>query len=111
MSDDVRHDTRGLPMAKFIMLIRYTDEGVKHFRDFRARMDHARRGASELGVTIDAFYLTMGEYDAVVTIDAPDARTAAKLSLINASNGRVRTITMPAFSEGEAAEIAGELPA
>jgi len=98
-------------MAKFVMLIRYTDEGVRHFKDFRQRIDHARKGATELGVTIDAFYLTMGEYDAVVTVDAPDARTAAKLSLINAANGRVRTVTMPAFSEQEAAEIAGELPA
>jgi uncharacterized protein with GYD domain len=98
-------------MARFVMLIRYTDEGVRHFKDFRSRMDHARRGAEELGVTIQSFHLTMGEYDAVVLFDAPDARTAAKLSLINASNGRVRTITMPAFSEDEAAELASELPA
>lgn len=98
-------------MAKFILLIRYTDEGVRHFHEFRARMEHARRGAEELGVKIDSFHLTMGEYDAVVTVDAPDARTAAKLSLINAANGRVRTVTMPAFSEEEAAEIADELPA
>jgi uncharacterized protein with GYD domain len=100
----------GAKMAKFVMLIRYTDEGVRHFKDFRTRMQHARRGAEELGVTIDAFYLTMGEYDAVVTFEAPDARTAAKLSLINAANGRVRTVTMPAFSESEAADLAGELP-
>jgi len=100
-----------VPMAKFVMLVRYTDEGVRHFKQFRERLDHARRGAAELGVTIEAFYLTMGEYDAVVTIDAPDLRTAAKLALINAANGRVRTVTMPALSEEEAAEIAGELPA
>jgi uncharacterized protein with GYD domain len=98
-------------MATFVMLIRYTDEGVRHFKEFRSRMDHARRGAEELGVRIESFYLTMGEYDAVVTIDAPDLKTAAKLSLINAANGRVRTVTMPAFSEDETAEIAGDLPA
>ena len=98
-------------MAKFIMLIRYTDEGVRHFHDFQTRMQHARRGAEELGVTVESFYLTMGDYDAVVTVDAPDVRTAAKLSLINAANGRVRTVTMPAFSEAETAELAGELPA
>jgi uncharacterized protein with GYD domain len=97
-------------MPKFIMLMKYTDEGVQHFKTFQARMDHARKGAAELGVTIDAFYLTMGEYDAVVAIDAPDARTAAKLALINATNGRVRTHTMAAFSEDEAGAIASELP-
>ncbi|MCU1504043.1 MAG: hypothetical protein JWM12_3397 [Ilumatobacteraceae bacterium] len=98
-------------MGKFVMLIRYTDEGVRDFKGFRQRIAHARKGAAELGVTIDAFYLTMGEHDAVVVFDAPDARTAAKLSLINAANGRVRAVTMPAFTEDEAAEIAAELPA
>jgi uncharacterized protein with GYD domain len=98
-------------MGKFVMLIRYTDEGVRDFKGFRQRLDHARAGAAELGVTIDSFHLTMGEYDAVVIVDAPDMRTAVKLSLINASNGRVRAVTLPAFSEDEAAEIASELPA
>lgn len=98
-------------MAKFVMLIRYTDEGVKHFKEFQTRMGHARRGAEELGVQIESFHLTMGEYDAVVLVEAPDARTAAKLSLINAANGRVRTVTMPAFTEEETAQLAGELPA
>lgn len=98
-------------MAKFVMLIRYTDEGVRHFREFRSRLEHARRGAEELGVRIDSFYLTMGEYDAVVTIDAPDVKTAAQLSLINAANGRIRSVTMPAFSESEAAELADSFPA
>ena len=97
-------------MAKFVMLIRYTDEGVRHFKEFRSRLEHARRGAEELGVRIDSFYLTMGEYDAVVTIDAPDMKTAAQLSLINAANGRIRSVTMPAFSESEAAELADAFP-
>jgi uncharacterized protein with GYD domain len=98
-------------MGKFVMLIRYTDEGVRDFKGIRQRIEHARKGAAELDVTIDAFYLTLGEYDALVVFDAPDARTAAKLSLINASNGRVRAVTMPAFTEDETAAIADELPA
>jgi uncharacterized protein with GYD domain len=98
-------------MPKYVSLINYTDEGVKHFRDFAERMENARRGANELGVTIDAYYLTMGRYDAVVVIDAPDNRTAAKLALVNAANGRVRTETLVAFTEGETADIAADLPA
>jgi uncharacterized protein with GYD domain len=98
-------------MGKFVMLIRYTDEGIRDFKGFRQRIEHARKGAAELDVTIDSFHLTLGDYDAVVIFDAPDARTAAKLSLINAANGRVRAVTMPAFSEEETAAIANELPA
>ena len=42
--------------------------------------------------------------------DAPDTATAAKLSLINAANGRVRTETLVAFSEDESVAIAESLP-
>lgn len=98
-------------MAKYVMLINYTDTGIKHFKEFAARMEHARHGAAELGVTIDAFYLTLGQYDAVVIIDAPNDETAAKLALTNAANGRVRTASMRAFTEAETARLAAELPA
>ncbi|MDG2111040.1 MAG: hypothetical protein P8N02_00310 [Actinomycetota bacterium] len=47
-------------MPKFVSLISYTDQGVQHFKDFEEWMRHGRMGASELGITIDAFYLTMG---------------------------------------------------
>lgn len=97
-------------MPKFVTLINYTDEGVQHFKELAQRLSHARDGAAELGVTIDSYHLTMGRYDAVVIIDAPDAATAAKLMLINAANGRVRTETMAAFTEDEAIAVAESLP-
>lgn len=97
-------------MPKFVSLINYTDHGVQHFKELENRLEHARHGAQELGVTIDTFLLTMGQYDAVVIFDAPDAATAARLSLINASNGRVRTETLVAFSEEESVTIAETLP-
>jgi len=98
-------------MPKYISLINYTDEGVRNFKEFAERLENARRGAGELGVTLDAYYLTMGRYDAVVIVDAPDNRTAAKLALVNAANGRVRTETLVAFTEAETAALADELPA
>ena len=97
-------------MAAFVSLISYTDDGVQNFKDFGQRMEHARHGAAELGVTIESFHLTMGRYDAVVIFDAPDAETAAKLALVNAANGRVRTETMAAFSEADTERIAESLP-
>lgn len=98
-------------MATYIMLIQYTDTGIQHFKNIGDRLEHARRGATELGATLDAFYLTMGEYDAVAVVNAPDDETAAKLSLVNAANGRVRIRTMRAFSEPETVQLASELPA
>lgn len=97
-------------MPTFVSLINYTDQGVQSFKDFAQRMEHARQGAAELGVTINSFHLTMGHYDAIVIFDAPDTATAAKLALVNAANGRVRTETMAAFNEDDTTSIAESLP-
>jgi hypothetical protein len=49
-----------------------------------------------------AFYLTMGQYDAVVINEAPDDQTVARLALAAAGRGNVRTETLRAFTENEA---------
>jgi uncharacterized protein with GYD domain len=98
-------------MPSYVMLISYTDTGIQHFKTIGDRLAHARQGAAELGATLDAFYLTMGAYDAVAIVTAPDDETAAKMSLVNASNGRVRIQTMRAFTEEETVRLAGQLPA
>ena len=97
-------------MATYVMLMHYTDTGIQHFKAIGDRLEHARRGATELGATLEAFYLTMGEYDAVAIVEAPDDETVAKLSLVNAANGRVRIRTMRAFTEPETIRLASELP-
>ena len=97
-------------MARYVLLIQYTDEGIQHFKAIGSRLEHARRGAAELGVQLQDFYLTMGEFDAVALVDAPNDETVAKLSLINAANGRVRIRTMRAFTEEETVRLASELP-
>jgi uncharacterized protein with GYD domain len=98
-------------MPTYVMLISYTDTGIQHFKTIGDRLAHARQGATELGATLEAFYLTMGAYDAVAIVRAPDDETAAKMSLVNAANGRVRIQTMRAFTEEETVRLAGELPA
>jgi uncharacterized protein with GYD domain len=100
----------GGPMPTYVMLISYTDAGIQHFKHIGDRIAHARQGAAELGASLDAFYLTMGAHDAVAIVSAPNDETAAKMSLVNAANGRVRIQTMRAFTEQETIQLAGELP-
>ena len=56
------------------------------------------------------FFLTMGRYDAVVIIEAPDAETVAKLALAIGSQGNVQTETLRAFSQDEFLDIVSGLP-
>ena len=56
------------------------------------------------------FFLTMGRYDAVVIIEAPDDETVAKLALAIGSQGNAKTETLRAFSQDEFLGIVAGLP-
>lgn len=97
-------------MAKFISLMNYTAQGIANVKESPARLDAAREGLSAMGVSIDAIYLTMGEYDLVAIVDAPDAKAAASALLVQGMQGNVSTTTMAALSEEEMRSVIGDLP-
>jgi uncharacterized protein with GYD domain len=96
-------------MPTYVTLIHYTEQGVKTFKDLKSRLEETRRAGESVGAKLNAFYLTMGQYDAVVISEAPDDATVAKLALAAAGRGNVRTETLRAFNEDEAMRIAEEL--
>jgi uncharacterized protein with GYD domain len=57
----------------------------------------------------DGFYLTMGRYDIVLIVDAPNPETAAEILLTTTSWGSVSTETLTAFSEEAYQKIISEL--
>jgi uncharacterized protein with GYD domain len=65
--------------------------------------------AKKFGCTLTDAYLTIGQYDMVVMLDAPDDETAARFNLTLASAGNVRTTTLKAFSEDTYRKIIGSL--
>jgi uncharacterized protein with GYD domain len=96
-------------MPTYVTLINYTEQGVKTFKNLPSRLEETRKAGEAVGATLNAFYLTMGQYDAVVISDAPDDATVAKLALAAGGRGNVRTETLRAFNEDEALRIAEEL--
>jgi uncharacterized protein with GYD domain len=96
-------------MPTYITLVHYTEQGVKTFKDLPSRLEETRKVGEAAGAKLVSFYLTMGQYDAVVITDAPDDATVAKLALAAAGRGNVRTETMRAFNQDEAQRIAAEL--
>jgi uncharacterized protein with GYD domain len=96
-------------MPTYVTLIHYTEQGVKTFKDLKSRLEETRRAGESVGAKLNAFYLTMGQYDAVIISEAPDDATVAKLALAAAGRGNVHTETLRAFDEDEALRIAEEL--
>jgi uncharacterized protein with GYD domain len=96
-------------MPTYITLIHYTEQGVKTFAGLAERLEQTRKAGEAVGATLVSFYLTMGQYDAVVISEAPDDQTIAKLALAAGAQGNVRTETMRAFTTEEAKKIAAEI--
>ncbi len=96
-------------MAKYIMLANWTDNGIKNVKHTTDRLDAARLLAKDLGCMMKDFYLTMGIYDMVVIVEAPDNEAMAKLALSIARGGNVRTVTMSAQTEASYRNIVGSL--
>ncbi len=92
-------------MATYITLINYTDQGVRTAKDAPQRIDAAKAMIESMGGRFIAYYLTLGQFDAVTISESPDDETVAKLIMKIAGAGNVRTTTMRAFDEAEATRI------
>ncbi len=97
-------------MATYIMLINYTDQGIRNIKDSPQRADAAKQALSDMGGEMKELYMTMGGYDLVVVAEAPSDDVMAKFSLTVGSQGNVRTTTLKAFSEAEYRGIIQSLP-
>jgi uncharacterized protein with GYD domain len=63
-----------------------------------------------MGAELKAFYLVMGQYDAVVISEAPNDETVGKLVLMIGAQGNIRTETLRAFTEDEYRKMITALP-
>jgi uncharacterized protein with GYD domain len=97
-------------MPTYISLIKYTQQGVENMKDSPARLEEAKQAFRAMGGELKAFYLTMGQYDAVVVSEGPDDETATKLAIAIGARGAIRTETLRAFTEDEYREIIASLP-
>ncbi|MEI6002706.1 GYD domain-containing protein [Paraburkholderia bengalensis] len=96
-------------MATYIMLVNWTDQGVRTAKDTVNRARAFRETSSAMGVTVGAVNWTLGAYDLVITFESPDDETTTRLGLALAAQGNVRTSTMRAFGESEMEKIVGGL--
>ena len=97
-------------MPTYVMLIRYTQHGLETIKDGPSRLELAKQAWRDRGGELKAFYLTMGQYDAVAIGEAPDGATAAELALAGSARGTIRTETLTAFTEEEYRRIVAALP-
>ncbi len=96
-------------MATYITLINYTDQGAKNMKDVQERVLAARQVLENMGGRLHGYRLTLGAYDAAVTVEAPNDEAYATFILNIASQGNIRTTTLKAFTEEVSFRIFGNL--
>ena len=97
-------------MSTFVITANWTDQGVRKIKDVPKRTKAARDLAKKLGVEIKDAFLTTGESDLLLILDAPDGANVAKFALAISSLGNVRTRISRAWPEAEYVKMMSELP-
>lgn len=97
-------------MATYITLAKYTAQGIANIKESPGRLDAARELLAPLGVSIKEFYLTMGEYDILTVVEAPDTKSAAKALIALGAQGNISTTSMTALTEQEFRDLIDEMP-
>ncbi len=91
-------------MPTYLTLWNWTEAGIKDFRQTTARVEQIKADFEKLGVTLDVRW-TVGTYDGMAIVEAPDEESATAALLRLGSAGNVRTTTMRAFDADEMARI------
>lgn len=88
-------------MARYIALLKFTDQGSKNIKDSPSRARAFGKQAAKAGVKVDGLYWTVGRFDGIVILSAGSEQKILKLLTELASLGNVRTQTLQAFSDKE----------
>lgn len=92
-------------MAKYVALVNFTDQGLRSVNESVARAEKAKEVMASLGARMVDICWTIGQYDIVVTVEAPNDETATKAMLAIAKAGNVRSTTLRAFTAAEMSAI------
>lgn len=88
-------------MATYVIQTQWTDQGIRMMKESPNRLDLGKKKLKDMGGELKAFYMTLGEYDSLAIVEAPNDETLAGYLLWLGSQGNLRTQTVKAFTEEE----------
>lgn len=93
----------------YVVLSNFTESGRTDIQHTSERLTRLAPVADKLGVKVVANAITMGPYDVVTIMEAPDDATIARVIGTVLSRGFVTTQTMRGFSIEEFAQITADM--
>jgi uncharacterized protein with GYD domain len=95
-------------MATYILLASFTDQGIRKVKDSPKRADAFKDMAKKCGATVKDVFWTLGEYDIVAVVEAPDDVSITALGLSSGALGNIRTQTLR-FTQADMKTILGKM--
>jgi uncharacterized protein with GYD domain len=92
-------------MPVYVTLLKWTDQGRTKTKDLAARYADGQQRIKGAGGKEIGTYVTMGQYDMVSIVEAPDDETIAKIALEIAGRGNAITETLRGFTLDEVSKL------
>ena len=91
-------------MPTYVSLLNWTEQGVRNVNETLQRADSAAELAQKRGGSLQVYW-TVGPYDLVAILEAPDDESATAFLLEVGTRGAVRTTTLRAYDREEMSGI------
>ena len=88
-------------MPTYIMLSSLTAQGVQTLKSNPDRLREVNRDIEELGARVVQQWATLGPFDFVNVVEAPDAQTIARVSVALGARGSTKVQTLQALDIDE----------
>jgi uncharacterized protein with GYD domain len=96
-------------MARFAATIRFTAQGLQTIQDTTKRAKTFQTAAKKLGVKVLDLYWSLGPFDGLLILDAPDSQTATAAILHLSAQGNVQTRTTEIFTAADMEQVLAKL--
>ena len=96
-------------MIRYVVLLKFTENGITHINQSPDRAAAFRGTVEKAGGKVEAQYWTIGPYDGVVVLTAPDEKTAAGLVLGLGKSASVSTCMLQALDAQEFKAVLGKM--
>ena len=88
-------------MPTYLMLSTLTDQGLRTLQSNPDRLREVNRDVEELGAKVVHQWATLGPFDFVNVVEAPDAATIARVSVALGARGSAKLQTLTALTIDE----------
>src|SRR3990172_11946277 len=95
------HSPKEVAMPRYVVLYRFTDEGLKHIKDTVKRAQEVRKMNESRGFKVIGTYWTQGHYDIVSIVEALTQKNITPHLFKISQTGNVHSETLRAFDEAE----------